>query len=120
MTRKQCSKCPWRKSSNPREIPGGYCETKHAALESTIANPGDITTIHATTMRLMACHETRVGAELPCVGWLVHQLGPGNNIQLRYAVSRGRVDADVETVGPQHETLEDTLPKPRKRRRARS
>lgn len=22
----QCAKCPWRKSTNPRLIPNGYCE----------------------------------------------------------------------------------------------
>lgn len=58
----------------------------------------------------MACHETKLGGELPCVGWLVHQLGPGNNIGLRLAVIHGRVDGNVQTVGPQHETFEDTLP----------
>lgn len=58
----------------------------------------------------MACHETKVGGELPCVGWLVHQLGPGNNLGLRLAVISGRVDGNVKTVGPQHETFEDTLP----------
>ena len=40
--RKQCKKCPWRVSTNPREIPGGYCEKKHAALSKTIAEPGAI------------------------------------------------------------------------------
>ena len=58
----------------------------------------------------MACHETTGGKELPCVGWLVHQLGPGNNIVLRLMAASGRIDANVKTVGPQHETLEDTLP----------
>jgi hypothetical protein len=58
----------------------------------------------------MACHETKAGKELPCVGWLVHQLGPGNNIGLRLAAMSGRIDANVKTVGPQHECFEDTLP----------
>jgi hypothetical protein len=44
------------------------------------------------------------------VGWLAHQLGPGNNIALRLAVMAGRIDGNVETVGPQHERFEDTLP----------
>lgn len=106
--RRQCARCPWRVGTNPREIPGGYCETKHAALSRTIADPGRVAT--DGTLRLMACHESHPGREFPCVGWLSHQLGEGNNIPLRMAVIEGRVDANVETVGPQHACLEDTLP----------
>lgn len=35
--RRQCAKCPWKKSTDPRTIPNGYSETKHAALAGTIA-----------------------------------------------------------------------------------
>jgi len=49
--------------------------------------------------------------ELPCVGWLVNQIGPGNNIGLRLAVLSGQVDADVRTIGPQHSTFEETMPR---------
>jgi hypothetical protein len=112
--RRQCSKCPWRTSTDPNEIPGGYSAKRHAKLSRTIAEPGDI---RASPLRIMACHETPVGRERPCVGWLEHQLGPGNNIGLRIAAMMGRVDTNVETVGPQHERLEDTLPKPRRSRR---
>lgn len=105
--RKQCRKCPWRVDVDPNEIPNGYCPTKHAKLESTIAQPGQFS---SGPLRVMACHETPVGKEVPCVGWLVHQLGPGNNFPLRLAVMGGRIDGNVETVGEQHATLEDTLP----------
>ncbi len=107
-TREQCKKCPWKTSTDPHDIPGDYCEVKHAQLESTIAKPGDL--VLTGTLRLMACHETKRGRELPCVGWLVNQLGDGNNILLRLAVRTGRIDANVRTVGPQHERFEDTLP----------
>lgn len=118
MTRKQCKKCPWRVDVNPHDIPNGYCAEKHANLKRTIAEPGSLRNI-SSSIRLMACHETPVGRELPCVGWLMNQLGPGNNIGLRLAVRDGLVDADVETVGEQHERFEDTLPK-RKRGRKRA
>lgn len=107
MTRCQCAKCPWKKRVNPRDIPNGYCEKKHEGLANTIAKPIDIESL-GRPMHVMACHETH---QTECVGWLVHQLGPGNNLALRLAVARGRIDADVRTVGPQHETFEDTLPK---------
>ena len=58
----------------------------------------------------MACHEFPVGAEKPCVGWLVNQLGPGNNIALRLRVILKTIDANVQTVGEQHQTLEDSFP----------
>jgi len=108
--RKQCTKCPWKVSTDPRDIPGGYCVEKHANLARTIATPGEV--MLGGVLRIMACHETTGGRELPCVGWLVHQLGPGNNIPLRLAARDGRY-GDVRTVGPQHATFEDTLPKER-------
>lgn len=107
--RKQCAKCPWKKGVNPRDIPNEYCETKHADLKKTIAKPGVFT---SGSLRMMACHETPVGNELPCVGWMIHQLGPGNNLPFRLAVMQGKFDINVATVGPQHERFEDTLPKP--------
>jgi len=106
--RLQCVKCPWKVAVDPREIPNGYCEAKHRALERTIAEPEALN--FGPELHMMACHETPTGRELPCVGWLVHQLNEGNNIALRLAAMRGLVDANVETVGPQHTSLEDTLP----------
>jgi len=108
VSRRQCKKCPWKKGVDPRDIPGEYCEQKHADLKNTIAAPG--VARFDGPLRVMACHETPVGKELPCVGWLVHQLGPGNNIALRMRALTGAIDADIETVGPQHERFEDTLP----------
>lgn len=105
--RKQCAKCPWKTSTNPFDIPGEYCEKKHAGLERTIAQGPNL----FGPLRLMACHETKAGKELVCVGWLVNQLGRGNNLGLRLAVMEKSIDANVQTVGPQHERFEDTLPR---------
>lgn len=58
----------------------------------------------------MACHETPVGKELPCIGWLDNQLGAGNNIGLRLAAIQGDIDVNYEIDGEQHERFEDTLP----------
>lgn len=114
MTRRQCAKCPWKKGVDANAIPGGYSRAKHKKLASTIAEPGSMAGAFGGTARAMACHETTGGAELACVGWLVNQLGPGNNIALRLRVVTGNVDGDVETVGPQHERFEDTIPKRRR------
>lgn len=103
--RRQCFKCPWKCSTDPRTIPRGYSEAKHRALRCTIAEPGVLDL--APSMRVMACHETESS---PCVGWLANQLGPGNNIALRIAATRDRSLGQFELDGEQHETFEDTLP----------
>jgi len=104
--RKQCKACPWRKDVVPeRDIPNGYCKTRHENLKNTIARPGEIV---FGALRVMACHDSPVGREEPCVGWVMHQLGPGNNIGLRMRALDGRYN-NYETVGEQHTTLEATL-----------
>lgn len=60
-------------------------------------------------LHVMACHEAKLNKEYPCVGWLVNQLGPGNNLLLRLQARDGRFNK-LQTVGPQHERFEDTLP----------
>lgn len=99
----QCAKCPWRVDVDPRDIPNGYCETKHAALADTIADPGSL----ESTGKAMACHETH---DAHCVGWVANQLGPGNNIMLRLRVRNCENIGKLRTVGEQHKTFKDTLP----------
>lgn len=112
---KQCKACPWKKSVTPdTDIPGGYCETKHENLHTTIAEPGSLH--FGSELRMMACHESSPGREQPCVGWVSHQLGPGNNIGLRMMALEGQFN-NLQLDGPQHERFEDTLPKTSQRRR---
>jgi len=102
----QCKKCPWRVGVNPHEIPNGYCERKHKALEQTIAKPGDISNLGGS-MHVMACHETH---DAHCVGWLNHQLGVGNNIALRMQMRHCENVGKLRVHGEQHQRFEDTLP----------
>lgn len=105
--RKQCKACPWRRGVVPaRDIPGGYCEMKHAALTSTIATPGVFDP--SNELRMMACHESPLGREKPCVGWTLHQLNEGNNIALRILARDGRF-AGYRTVGPQCTSFDETI-----------
>lgn len=106
--RLQCEKCPWKTSTNPHEIPHGYCPVKHAGLKGTIAKEGEYNIVGG--VRVMACHDSPIGKELVCVGWFDNQMGRGNNIGLRLAVMAKRIDPNVQIVGPQHERFEDTLP----------
>lgn len=112
---KQCDKCPWKVSTDPYDIPGGYSVRKHKALKDTIADPTMLQ--FGGGLRMMACHEHPPGKEVPCVGWLVNQLGPGNNIALRLQMLNCENARNIELDGPQHQRFEDTLPKRRKRGR---
>lgn len=103
----QCAKCPWKRGVDARQIPNGYSVEKHRRLSSTIAS-GTASLRRDTPM--MTCHESGPGAEVVCVGWIVNQIGPGDNLGLRMAVVCGEVDGNVHTVGPQHDRLEDTIP----------
>lgn len=105
---KQCAKCPWKVSTDPNEIPDGYCEIKHANLKNTIAKEGEI---NLGAMNVMACHHSTGRDEMYCVGWLNHQLGIGNNIGLRIKMRNCENIRELKTVGEQHERFEDTLPK---------
>lgn len=99
----QCQKCPWRVDVDPYDIPNGYDPQKHADLISTIAEPGSL----VMTGQAMACHETD---KAHCVGWLVNQLGPGNNIGLRIQMMTCENATKIRLRGEQHECFEDTVP----------
>lgn len=106
-SRRQCKKCPWKKSTG-KNIPNGFREDAAELLRrqtsSTSLRPCD-------PLEVQQCHETSDEAPLPCVGWLVHQLGVGQNFSLRLRVISGDVGANVSTVGPQHRRPEDVVPK---------
>lgn len=105
---KQCKHCPWKVSTNPHDIPDGYCSTKHANLAQTIAEPGVIMVGGET--HVMACHHSNGADSMYCVGWLHHQLGVGNNIGLRLQMMHCENAREIEVYGKQHERFKDTLP----------
>jgi hypothetical protein len=102
----QCKKCPWKKSTDPNTIPDGYSCLLHGALKNTIAEPGSLRQTPA-----MACHQSAIGKETYCIGWLYNQLGVGNNIHLRFRIRQFANLKDIRIVGEQHQTFEETLPK---------
>jgi Family of unknown function (DUF6283) len=106
---RQCKLCPWRQDVNPHAIPNGYSVERHQALRETIATPGDVSALLAgMPMPVMTCHETEAAH---CLGWLMHQLGPGNNLALRLEVMTCTNLKQVRLCGPQHATFEETLPR---------
>jgi hypothetical protein len=104
----QCEKCPWRVDVDPNDIPNGYCEVRHQNLSATIAKPGALN--FNRVINVMACHESPVGKEQHCIGWLYNQLGDGNNIALRIQMRQCENLKDMRIVGEQHSRFEDTLP----------
>jgi hypothetical protein len=108
LTITQCRSCPWRVDCDPlTDIPNGYSVELHESLRETIAEPGAVCL--TGLKRIMACHYSKVGEEIPCAGWMHHQLGDGNNIWLRIEVMRKRMPMP-EVIGEQHKRFEDTLP----------
>lgn len=103
---KQCAKCPWRVDVDPFDIPNGYDPEKHRGLESTIAQENDLGFL-CGNRSAMACHETH---DAHCIGWLVNQVGRGNNIGLRIQMISCENARQIQTVGEQHERFKDTLP----------
>ena len=101
----QCPKCPWRKVTDPRTIPG-YVESMHRGLENTIARRAELSA--APGMHVMVCHES---ADALCVGWVSQQCGPGNNVPLRLRMLSCENRAALELLGEQHDRFEDTLPR---------
>ena len=109
---KQCDKCPWKVSTDPTTIPNGYTKAAHARLRNTIARVPSF----VGSTKVMACHEHPLGREVYCVGWLMNQLGPGNNTPMRIRMRGCENIGEVELDGEQHDTFEATLPTSRKRR----
>lgn len=106
-TIKQCKTCPWRVDADVNNIPN-YSHELHEKLDKTIAEPGDVATALCPTMHIMACHYSKPDAEIPCAGWLHHQIGEGNNIGVRLRVMQGLLPVP-EVDGEQLETFEATL-----------
>ena len=106
---RQCEKCPWKASTNPYEIPDGYSVELHRELARTIAEPG--TYRYGGELRMMACHEHEPGEEAHCVGWIMNQIGTGNNIPLRIMMMDCENAKHIQLDGPQHGRFEDTLPR---------
>jgi len=104
---RQCKKCPWRVDVDPNDIPNGYCETKHHGLERTIADSENPLSTIGRDQHVMACHETD---DAHCIGWLMNQLGSGNNIGLRMRISSCSNSSEIKLIGEQHDNFMDTLP----------
>ncbi len=116
-TLRQCATCPWKVSTVPdRDIPN-YSVDLHKGLDRTIQSGLD--SLFRSCKTAMACHYAKPGAEFVCAGWLHNQLGVGNNIAVRLAVVTGQLPVP-KVDGDQHDRFEDTLPKKKAKKRAKT
>jgi hypothetical protein len=108
---KQCKSCPWRVDAELSDIPW-YDKKMHLELTSTIWNftrDG----VKSPELRAMACHCSPEESPEMCVGWLLNQVGVGNNLALRLHLRKYDLSG-VEVFGEQYETLSETIIRSRK------
>lgn len=89
-----CEECPWRKDVEPGQFPPERFE-----LLSGTVGPED------GFRPIFACHKSRDGEELACVGYLMRYAY--NNLHCRLAMSRGELNVKLlVATGPLYETYE--------------
>jgi hypothetical protein len=98
---KQCENCPWKKSTDISTIPN-YNKEMHKNLSNTIAIDLSI----KNNVRVMSCHKHEAAH---CIGWLVNQIGAGNNIGMRLQLMKCKNAKDIEVYGEQYQTFRETI-----------
>ncbi len=107
---KQCKTCPWRKESKVENIPN-YSSRLHQDLEDTIAylSPEEQLS-DSSPENIMLCHHSNLDSDQTfCIGWVHNQLGVGNNIKLRMYFMGCKNGNQIEVVGEQVKSFEDTF-----------
>lgn len=102
--RKPCPTCPWRVDQHADEIPNFSLELAER-LDRTVGDQfGD---------PIFACHQSREGGEVVCVGWLARY--GWNSIAVRLMLLRGALKPEQLAVGKDwpelHETFEEVIEK---------
>ena len=98
-----CPSCPWRVDQHASTIPG-YDHEKACGLMNTVGE-GD------ALRPIMACHDSPVGKERPCRGYLARE--GWSNLNARVLAARGRIEnpAAVAEACEQHSVeLESDYP----------
>ena len=103
--KKQCPNCPWKVSTTA--IPGGSCPNKDEKLDGFRQSGQSF----GGSLQMMQCHDTQDDEPKACTGWVIHELGPGNNMGLRLKALAGGFE-DLETVGPQRRSIHGVVYEP--------
>lgn len=101
---KQCGNCPWKKSTKLEDIDckEGFDMDYYESVRDDYVACHDFDRSHKN----MGCHKFPNDSQ-PCIGWLLHEAGPGNNIGIRLMLSCVDNANELETFGPQHKSIKD-------------
>ncbi len=101
---KQCANCPWKKSTKWEDIDcvEGFDMDFYESVRDEYIPKHMFDKSH----RNMGCHKHE-GDDQPCIGWLLHEAGRGNNIGIRLMLSGVENADELETFGPQHTDIRD-------------
>lgn len=80
-----CPSCPWRVDQDASAIPH-FSLSLAEALSKTCGAPGQEAPLGSS---LFACHQSREGREVVCVGWLA--MAGEHNLQARLLQAQGRL-----------------------------
>lgn len=100
-----CPSCPWRRDQSAQDIPNFSLQMARG-LASTCPDERGIGP--AFDAELFACHQSKVGDEVPCAGWLA-MVGSAHPA-VRLAVMGNRLPAAALDPGPGWPGLHSTYP----------
>lgn len=89
-----CASCPWRLDKDARDIPNfdlRLAEDLAATCPDARGMGPDY------TAKLFACHQSKVGREIPCAGWLA-KVGM-RHPRVRMRLMRGEISPEALTPG---------------------
>jgi hypothetical protein len=97
-----CPSCPWRLDQTAQDIPGFSLE-KARDLAATCPDARG----HGPDFgaKVFACHQSKLGGEFPCAGWLA-KVGHCHPM-VRLACIQGKVPEDALAPGPEWPQLHD-------------
>lgn len=100
-----CPSCPWRVDQDARDIPN-FDLSLAEALAPTSPDACGMGPDFGASM--FACHQSKMGREIPCAGWLakVGHRHPG----VRLSVRMGRIQPEALRPGPDWPDLHDNYP----------
>lgn len=97
-----CPSCPWRVDQDAQDIPHFSLALAEQLAATCPDHRGHGPDFGAP---MFACHQSKIGAEVHCAGWLA-SVGHAHP-SVRLSVMRGRLDAERLAPGPDWPQLHD-------------
>lgn len=100
-----CPSCPWRVDQDVGDIPN-FSLALAESLAGTCPDERGIGPDFGASF--FACHQSKLGSEIPCAGWLA--MVGHRHPRVRMAVRRGSISPDALTPGENWPELHDSYP----------